>query len=66
MSGEVWQSAQLAHHLLNESWLYGIEDHMPKPERPRGIPVTRADQVTIVAVAVGILVITGFLVALLF
>lgn len=41
---------------------------MPKRERKpsRGIPVSRADQVTIVAVAVGILVITGFLVALLF
>jgi len=39
---------------------------MSKQEPPRGIPVSRADQVTIVAVAVGILVITGFLVGLLF
>lgn len=31
-----------------------------------GIPLTRSDQVTIVAVAIGILVITGFLVVLLF
>ncbi len=39
---------------------------MSKRNPPRGIPLSRADQVTIVAVAVGILIITGFLVGLLF
>lgn len=39
---------------------------MTKRESRRGIPVDRADQVTIVAVAVGILIVTGFLVGLLF
>jgi hypothetical protein len=39
---------------------------MADDRQPRGIPLSRADQVTIVAVAIGILVITAILVALLF
>jgi hypothetical protein len=39
---------------------------MSKRDSPRGIPLSRADQVTIVAVAAGILIVTGFLVGLLF
>jgi hypothetical protein len=39
---------------------------MTDDQRERGIPISRADQVTILAVCIGILVITGVLVALLF
>ncbi len=39
---------------------------MTKRQPPRGLPIDRADQITIVAVAVGILIVTGFLVGLLF
>jgi len=39
---------------------------MSKRNPTRGIPLSRADQWTIVAVAVGILIVTGFLVGLLF
>jgi hypothetical protein len=39
---------------------------MAKDASKRGFALTRADQVTLVAVALGILVITGFLVGLLF
>lgn len=39
---------------------------MTKREPNRGFALTKADQVTIVAVALGILIVTGFLVGLLF
>jgi hypothetical protein len=39
---------------------------MSKRNPSRGIPLSRADQWTIVAVAAGILIVTGFLVGLLF
>ncbi len=39
---------------------------MSKPTPPRGISLTRSDQIALVAVAAGILIVTGFLVALLF
>ena len=39
---------------------------MARRDTPRGVSITRADQVTLVAVAVGILIVTGLLVALLF
>lgn len=39
---------------------------MVKQDGTRGIPLNRADRITIVAVAAGIIVVTGFLVGLLF
>ena len=39
---------------------------MDERKGPRGIPIDRADQITIVAVGVGILIVTAFLVGLLF
>ncbi len=39
---------------------------MAERKPSRGIPIDRADQVTIVAVGVGILIVTAFLVGLLF
>lgn len=39
---------------------------MSKQRESRGFDLTRADQVALVAVAIGILVVTGLLVGLLF
>lgn len=39
---------------------------MVEPDAPRDSSLTRSDQVALVAVAIGILVVTGLLVALLF
>jgi hypothetical protein len=39
---------------------------MSKREGSRGFPLTGADQKAIVAVTIGVLVVTGFLVGLLF
>lgn len=39
---------------------------MSKRKTPRGIPLNRSDQVTLVAVAIGIMIVTGVLVGLLF
>lgn len=39
---------------------------MPKRHTSRGIPLSRSDQVALVAVAAGILIVTAFLVGLLF
>jgi hypothetical protein len=39
---------------------------MSKQNSPRGIPLSRSDQVTLLAVAIGIMIVTGFLVGLLF
>ncbi len=39
---------------------------MPNRDRSRGFTLTKADQITLVAVAVGILIVTGLLVSLLF
>lgn len=39
---------------------------MTKPNEPRGIALERADQIALIAVSIGILVVTGVLVGLLF
>lgn len=58
--------ARMRYHAWNENPRNGVENPMPKRQFPRGIPVERADQITFVAVAVGIMIVTGFLVGLLF
>lgn len=69
LSGKLWQSAQcLTIHRLTDRVRSHIENEEPMSKRnsPRGIPLSRSDQVTLVAVAIGILIVTGFLVSLLF
>ena len=39
---------------------------MVEPDAPRETTLTRSDQIALVVVAIGILVVTGLLVALLF
>ena len=39
---------------------------MSERDEPRGFTLTKSDQVTLVAVTIGILVVTGLLVGLLF
>jgi len=67
LSGEFWQSAR--YQTIRPASANGLsrnEAYVSKRDSPRGIPLSRADQVTIVAVAAGILIVTGFLVGLLF
>jgi hypothetical protein len=65
LSGEVWQFpmafGQQRLHLPSS----GV-NFMPYHDRSRGFTLTKADQLTLIGVTIGILIVTGLLVSLLF